>query len=879
MRMLDFLKQVLPSQGYYCWVTIKNKRAVQGFVPVVEDLAKKIVEEDAKGIDVYFACSSFLQEGSRKAINVHSTKALWLDIDAGVGKPYGNAEEAADALDAFCQKSGLPDPLVVCSGNGIHAWWPLEKELSQKEWKDYAERLKLLAQAYGMAVDSSRTTDVASILRPPGTRNFKDAGNPRPVSVWEYEDRGGFAQGSILQRLDNDRVDVVANWDSIKPQDSDISLEKGYGDGERTQALTKLAGFLMGPAKNYSLADTIATLCAWNRLNMPPLPEEKVRSTCASIYKSEAKKREQATGGTGGLPKLPHGYTWDPRGRLLTSVPVKDSDEREEVVVTEFPLCLTSVTKKERTIDQAYMFSLWLPKEGWREFQVACSDFEGQSWKGHISKHGGAVILNDKLFKNYVHAADTHLRRQAMDTVRYQQYGWKDNGKSFLIGDTLFHDTGKVEKVFSSEELAFRTKQMVPTKGGSLEAWSAEANLLFGDSFIHFGYALIASFASVLLNFCMDKSDGGIVLSIVSKGSGRGKSKLLEASASVWGQLEALQITPRDTTNAKFSIITTLSHLPVLMDEWNERDPNVLANFIKQYTVGHDKNRAQRDGSVQSKPAEYKNLLMTTSNSSLLEIVGASNDEGAIARIVEIEAPDMGGETFRRLGQLTTRMLSNAGYAGREFIYQIMQPGELDRVKEQLLAAVEHFRNTLDTGPEHRYVAWLPAAVLVASGILRKHGILEFDPERLMLWSLEKAATRIGGRQIVTASEILSRFVSEHIGQCLMVAGPYTSSRLPVMVLNNMGNIPAKVLMRSERDTRRLYINANDFRAWCIKGGYSHGSVIRDLEKAGIALSTKLATLGAGTPAVTGRVMCLEIDTGHKDLSGELADATIKLVG
>jgi hypothetical protein len=68
-------------------------------------------------------------------------------------------------------------------------------------------------------------------------------------------------------------------------------MARGYPDGERTAALLHRAGWCLGPL-NMTEAQAAAACHAWNQHNIPPLPDEKVRTTVASIAHSEAKKRE-----------------------------------------------------------------------------------------------------------------------------------------------------------------------------------------------------------------------------------------------------------------------------------------------------------------------------------------------------------------------------------------------------------------------------------------------------------------------------------------------------------------------------------------------------------------------------------------------------------
>lgn len=113
--------------------------------------------------------------------NTHSVKAFWLDLDVGAEQnKYATQAEAALALKAFCKAMGLPRPYVISSGGGMHVYWPLTQEIDGSTWVDHAGILKALTDSFGLRADPSRTADVASILRPVGTYNWK-TGNPRSV--------------------------------------------------------------------------------------------------------------------------------------------------------------------------------------------------------------------------------------------------------------------------------------------------------------------------------------------------------------------------------------------------------------------------------------------------------------------------------------------------------------------------------------------------------------------------------------------------------------------------------------------------------------------------------------------------------------------------
>lgn len=117
----------------------------------------------------------------RLAANALLVKALWIDADVGPGKQHATVEDALKALILFREKYGLPQySALVGSGSGLHAYWISKTALTVKEWAPYAEGLRALLLADKVVDDPGITTDVARILRVPGTFNHKTT-PPKPI--------------------------------------------------------------------------------------------------------------------------------------------------------------------------------------------------------------------------------------------------------------------------------------------------------------------------------------------------------------------------------------------------------------------------------------------------------------------------------------------------------------------------------------------------------------------------------------------------------------------------------------------------------------------------------------------------------------------------
>lgn len=122
---------------------------------------------------------------------------MWADVDVAhpVHKKPGLPPDRG-AAHAVLQAMGLTPGLVVNSGHGLQAWWPLGEVWAFEDDADrrqarilaraWALTLKERARALGFTVDM--TSDIARLLRVPGTTNGKDPDDVKPVLIVEDRD-------------------------------------------------------------------------------------------------------------------------------------------------------------------------------------------------------------------------------------------------------------------------------------------------------------------------------------------------------------------------------------------------------------------------------------------------------------------------------------------------------------------------------------------------------------------------------------------------------------------------------------------------------------------------------------------------------------------
>lgn len=159
------------------------------------DIVNCVEHFSSRGSNIWFASQSYrppvkpnygkydpwCSNPSRLQEDMVENWNLYADLDV---KPtgYSDLASATQALWDFCGKTGLPLPSwVVASGYGMHPYWRMPKGLSLGDYLPLADALANALTQEGIKCDSGVTRDAVRILRVPGTTNYKDPVNPKPV--------------------------------------------------------------------------------------------------------------------------------------------------------------------------------------------------------------------------------------------------------------------------------------------------------------------------------------------------------------------------------------------------------------------------------------------------------------------------------------------------------------------------------------------------------------------------------------------------------------------------------------------------------------------------------------------------------------------------
>ena len=235
----QFYEKALPTQGVYCISGIdKTGKVSNRFAETLDDVLSTI-ERLKKTQNVFVALGSF--EGySRKAVDCLYVRSFFIDLDVGEKKDYKDKADAHAALFKLQGAAGLPDPVVIDSGGGIHAYWLMDEDIPTEEWKTYAEKFKALCMSH-ITIDPVVTADASRIMRSPDTFNFK-TDPPRPTSVISDEIHV-YGWQEFREFLGGPAAEGAQTEEALPIAVADILAEIPKGLDDDTKAMLKLDNF------------------------------------------------------------------------------------------------------------------------------------------------------------------------------------------------------------------------------------------------------------------------------------------------------------------------------------------------------------------------------------------------------------------------------------------------------------------------------------------------------------------------------------------------------------------------------------------------------------------------------------------------------------
>jgi len=931
MDTLEFFQRVLPTEGMYCRFTLTGKR--NRFYGSIAEMVTEVQSIDQRGQDAYFAISSFVDDSSRKNTNVQFTKVISVDVDCGPDKPFPTWKEGLKAFGGFVAEMKLPKPLIIRSGNGLHIYWIMERDLTREEWTPLARAMKDAAEGQGFEIDPTKTAEPSAVLRPVGTHNFKDPTNPKRVQL--LLDGGDTtvevmkkalayyynAANAPIKRKNNGLLDSLAARTEMPPAVGHLVAEKcqqvewAVTNQDKVSepfwyALIGLAAFCENPEEtakrwsedhpSYSESSTLRKMQQWREQATGP-------STCSKF-------ENERPAGCKGCPFA--GKIGSPARLGVRYAEIDTSDEAPEEVITELPIpkpFKRTANGIMATIDDTdievapfdiYPLSygydehlgyevaqfMWdRPHVGWKVLtmrQAYLADGTYREFVGCVADQG--IVLQTKrqteYFQIMLRSYMNELRKVRTVTNLYSTMGWKEDNKVFVLGDDLYRRDGSGSVTHETIRLASHVNRagsdMFTTKG-NFATWKAGSEILRRGKLYAHQYSIGLAFASILMQFSGLK---GVTVSLYGE-SGSGKTQAQFIQQSVWGDPEKIHFQSQFTANSLFDKFGLHGNMPITIDEATQMSDKDMGDYLYWTSQGRDKARLTRSAEARA-PREWA-LISTLSTNKPIggKLLSAGHEnEAQMARLIELKVAKSpiyrdGTDAGRQLHKLFTE---NYGWAGRAFIERLMKMDE-HSIRVLMAAAIDQFNDKYGykfSGVER---FWEVGFVLPELCLNLAHGwdITAFDGREATVW----ATSNISEMRDAAADnqrdmfDLIAEYMNEHLSETVQVfhngdASPLVDySRLP----RNSVHVRIDAYRKGgSTDIKKatMLLDRTHFRKWYASKGQNPREVLGalELEGANATPSSQKASLGKNTTLSIPQTYVIGVDLTHSRMAGVLDD-------
>lgn len=912
---MQFLTQMLPTQGLYCACQVAEKGYIQRFFDNIPDLSRHIETQDAAGHTMYLAQASFNTPQNRKTDNASHVRNFFMDIDCGIkkfaetpDKAYETQAEACVALKAFALYMNLPLPTVVNSGNGLYSHWLIDEDIPADKWKVLATILKRVAQAAGFKQDPSRTSDTSSVLRPVGSTNRKGA--PKPVRLIHLSQ-------SMPLKTFTDALEAAAKKSHVPAITIQLPTQfKGLNDeftagvegpassllqvAERCPQIRAIRDSLgnvdeptwynfLGLARHTAEGKEVVILHEWSKGHPDYSPETTI-----------AKVRQLEAGGFGPTTCEKFGSD-NPSGCLgcahANSVkspillgrpdPVSIATEEEEQIAPAgfkrdkdgmfysddgqkwhrfypYDIYVTAISHDTTLGYEVATIRHQLPvTKEYANFPVRTALLHDPKAllmalaDNHVQTTGGD---SRKQMLNYVDNAIAQMRANRKLSSLHSQMGWKDGDDlSFVLGQQLFQrDTEPCDIGFARNvpEAARSFKSQ-----GDIAVWKETTKFMGMEGMEPFAFAFLAgAFGAPLFKFT---GYAGAMVALIGD-SGIGKTLLGEWIMSVYGDSQKLILLKDDTKNFTVQRLGLYGSLPLYVDEISNIDGQELSDLVYKITQGRDKGRLSRNGSERTIINSWNTIAVASSNHSLVDKLSALKTDASaeINRLMEIDASAVQGFGREVATKVYHTFHENFGVAGPAYIEYLTNNQEQHRAKiDQIVKAIDLSTDAL---PEERFWSAVAGAAIYGGLIAQKLGLIKFPVAPILEWVKGHilSAREVKTEQVTNYTDYLGQFLDAHMNGVIV-----TTHNGPKEIVGIIREPRGNLVCRIEEDKKRMFISRSVLKTYLEKTYGSYSKLKRSLDACGALIDTnKRKVLGAGTYFSGSQQPVWEIDLKCKEL-------------
>jgi len=945
MNRENFIRTLLPTNGLYAlFAKHKNEEwPRQTFHDTVEGLLKALDAYD--GYDLYCGVASFKDDSDRKQHNVHEIKAFFLDLDAKdfgskkealtqlqafckvtkLPKPtlidsgrgihvYWLLDKAIDGstwtkvatkLKGLCVQHGLKaDPAVTSdsarvmriAGTFNHKGEdPVPCRVLQ--FDPEADRISL--EDFSAKIGYSYVPEPEFIV-PAAFAGLEDplsdklSGNTESsfkVIMQKTQKGKGCAQlrNAVLDSKDLDEPTWRGALSiAVRCVDSSVALRKvSEKHPDYSEKLTKKkADETKGPYTCDMFENLNPDLCKGcpnkGKVKSPiVLGNQLIELEQTGDGESHQETVKLVKDGevlhelTANVPRPPRGYSYGKEGGVY-AVEVDEDGNKDFKVVCKHTLYVVDRTYDPIEHQESLIVRVHMPQDGVRTFILSNAQVSSADKLREELAKKGILSLNQTELRRYIMAWVDHYQQYAMAKKPIRQFGWQGvECTQFVLGETVYTKNGP--------ELALPSPRTAPYNSyfdprGTLDKWVA--NLKFWDDprFVQQQYCMGVGFGSVLME--RDATNASI-LHLYSKGSGIGKTAIVEAIASIWGQPRPLVMNQDDTLASKMNRSEVWHNIPLILDEITNITPQEASQIIYQMSSGQQRSRMNSNANEERVRGDrWSFFCITTANNSILDKVcgrgGKASPEAEAQRVIEMHVNRQYAEndtTNKKIAlKFRNALETSCGVAGPVFIqWVINNPTETDLIISKVQEAVD---TRAELSATNRFWSAQVTYAIAALVICKKLGLLSYDPKNVMKYAIqillkENKANVVDMKQ--GCVQVISSYVAENFSNFLQVRNDSDASDsengTPFIPPDEKARV--KILGRYESDNCRLFLLCGPFKEWCIDRQINYRGLLTDIREAYPSSEIKTCRIGTGTKLDLGSSRTLVIPWSHNDADSQ----------
>jgi len=532
------------------------------------------------------------------------------------------------------------------------------------------------------------------------------------------------------------------------------------------------------------------------------------------------------------IPKYPFPYVRGVNGGVYRRE--RDADGNvEDVLVCQYDFYVV-----QRTYDavsgESIIIRIHFPKDGVREFCMEITQASSrEEFRKLVSKHGVFLASTNDLMR-YTMEWVNELQQNKKADEAHSTFGWSGkNFDTFILGNQKFTPSG-VEFNPPSAGTQQMFKFFEPK--GTLDGWKKTMSIWQDPKFVIQQYALGIGFGSVLMELVNVNS---AAVHFYSKESGVGKTAMLLAMASIWGDGERLVLGKDDTTAFKMNRCETYHSLPMLVDEITNMSPRDASEMVYQFTNGNQRGRMSANSNAErERGAPWSLMVATTGNTSILEIIasGKADPKAEAQRVLECKVPRIFTDSADKniTDDFSRGVLNNYGHAGPLLIDYIMH--NTSAVRTMISDVVKKVDAAAHLTSENRFWSAQVACTLVALTLTKKLGLHNFDTKVIYKWAIHNL---IHSNQVnlagmaSTALEYMNEFLTTHKGKILQIASSDKYGQKDVEQLNlQVPEEDAKyeLVARYETDTQMFFVKTTALKEWAAERQIPYNDLIEELK-------------------------------------------------